>query len=43
MLAGCVGPTLLTIGGYKITAGSIITMPIKKKVIEELKNEKQND
>ena len=43
MLTGCIGPTLFQIGGYKVTTGSIVTMPIKKKVIEELKNEEQND
>lgn len=41
MLTGCIGPTLFQIGGYKVTTGSIITMPIKKKVIEEIK--KEND
>jgi len=41
MLTGCIGPTLFQIGGYKVTTGSIVTMPIKKKVIEELK--KEND
>ena len=37
MLTGCGGPTLFTIAGFEITAGSVLTMPIKKKVIEELK------
>lgn len=37
MLTGCGGPTLFTIGGFKITAGSIVTMPIKKEVIKEIK------
>ena len=37
MLTGCGGPTLFTIAGFEITAGSIITMPVKKKVIEEIK------
>ena len=40
-LSGCVGPTLLSIDGYKITVGSIVTMPIKKKVIEEIKKKEE--
>ena len=39
-LSGCIGPTLLSIGGYNITVGSIATIPIKKKVIEEIKKDK---
>jgi len=36
-LTSCaVGPTLFTIGGYNITLGSIISIPLKKKVAEEL-------
>ena len=37
MLTGCIGPTLFTIGGLEITAGSILSTPIKKKVIEQIK------
>jgi len=36
-LTNCaVGPTLFTIGGYNITLGSIVSIPLKKKVAEEL-------
>jgi len=40
MLTGCGGPTLFTIGGFKITAGSVVTMPIKKEIIKEITGEK---
>ncbi|SVC84073.1 uncharacterized protein METZ01_LOCUS336927 [marine metagenome] len=42
-LTSCaVGPTLFTIGGYNITLGSVVSIPIKKKVAEELNKEERN-
>jgi hypothetical protein len=39
VLTGC-GPTLFTIGGVvDVTAGQVISMPVKKKVIEDLKED----
>jgi hypothetical protein len=43
LLTSCVGPTLFTIGGYNITLGSVVTIPIKKKVVEELKEREYNE
>ena len=41
ILTAC-GPTLFTVGGIvNVTAGDIATVPIKKKIIEEIK-EKPN-
>ena len=41
LLTAC-GPTLFTVGGIvNVTAGDIATVPIKKKIIEEIK-EKPN-
>jgi hypothetical protein len=36
MLTSC-GPTLFSVGGIlNITAGDIVTIPLKKKIIEEV-------
>jgi hypothetical protein len=43
-LTNCVAtPTLFSIGSYNITLGSIVTIPIKKKIVEELINERNNN
>lgn len=37
LLSGC-GPTLFTVGGIvNVTAGDVATVPIKKKIIEDIK------
>lgn len=39
VLTGC-GPTLFTIGGVvDVTAGQVISMPVKKKVLDDLKED----
>tara|TARA_B100000809_G_C15030574_1_gene491804 strand:+ start:489 stop:647 length:159 start_codon:yes stop_codon:yes gene_type:complete len=35
VLTGC-GPTLFTIGGVDVTAGQVVSMPVKKKVLEDI-------
>jgi len=41
LLAGCLGPELFTIGGFKITAGTAITVPAKIEAYEKYKEEKE--
>jgi len=42
LLVSCIGPVLITFGGFKVTAGSVITMPSKIEAIEKYK-EKNNE
>ena len=41
LLAGCLGPELFTIGGFKVTAGTAITVPAKIEAYEKYKDEKE--
>jgi hypothetical protein len=41
LLAGCLGPELFTIGGFKVTAGTAITVPAKIEAYEKYKEEKE--
>jgi hypothetical protein len=43
LLAGCLGPALITIAGFKVTAGSVITVPSKIEAYEKYKEEKKNE
>ena len=43
ILAGCLGPALITIAGFKVTAGSVITVPSKIEAYEKYKEEKKNE
>ena len=43
LLAGCLGPALFTIAGFKITAGTAITVPSKIEAYEKYKEEKKNE
>lgn len=43
ILAGCLGPALFTIAGFKVTAGSVITVPAKIEAYEKYKEEKKNE
>jgi hypothetical protein len=38
-LAGCLGPALFTIAGFKITAGTAITVPAKIETYDKYKND----
>ena len=40
-LASCIGPELFTIGGIKVTAGTVITTPAKIEAYEKYKEEKE--
>jgi hypothetical protein len=39
-LTGCLGPELVTLGGFKVTAGTAITIPAKIEAYEKYKEEK---
>jgi hypothetical protein len=41
LLASCLGPELFTIGGFKVTAGTAITVPAKIEAYEKYKEEKE--
>jgi hypothetical protein len=42
-LAGCLGPALFTIAGFKITAGTAITVPAKIEAYEKYKEKKNEE
>jgi hypothetical protein len=41
LLTGCLGPELITISGFKVTAGTVITVPAKIEAYEKYKKEKK--
>jgi hypothetical protein len=43
ILGGCLGPALITIAGFKVTVGSVITAPSKIEAYEKYKEEKKNE
>jgi hypothetical protein len=43
LLTGCLGPALITIAGFKVTVGSVITAPSKIEAYEKYKEEKKNE
>jgi hypothetical protein len=43
ILAGCLGPALFTIAGFKITAGTAITVPSKIEAYDKYKEKKKNE
>jgi len=42
-LGSCIGPELFTIGGFKITAGTAITVPAKIEAYDKYKKENEKD
>jgi hypothetical protein len=42
-LAGCLGPAIVTIAGFKITAGTVITIPSKIEAYEKYKEKKNEE
>ena len=42
-LAGCLGPELITVAGFKVTAGTVITVPHKIEAYEKYKEEKKQE
>ena len=43
LLVSCIGPVLITFGGFKVTAGSVITVPSKIEAIEKYKEKKSEE
>jgi hypothetical protein len=43
ILAGCLGPALITIAGFKVTAGTAITVPSKIEAYEKYKEKKDEE
>jgi hypothetical protein len=41
LLVGCLGPELFTIGGFKVTVGTAVTVPAKIEAYEKYKEEKE--
>jgi hypothetical protein len=41
LLAGCLGPELITLGGIKVTAGTVITVPAKIEAYQKYKKEEE--
>jgi hypothetical protein len=41
LLAGCLGPELLHLGGIKVTAGTAITVPHKIEAYQKYKKERR--
>jgi len=42
-LAGCLGPALVTIAGFKVTAGTVITIPSKVEAYDKYKEKKNEE
>jgi len=43
VLVSCIGPALITIGGFKVTSGTVITIPSKIEVYDKYKEKKKNE
>jgi len=43
VLVSCIGPALITIGGFKVTTGTVITVPSKIEAIEKFKEKKNEE
>ena len=43
LLVSCIGPALITIGGFKVTAGTVITVPSKIEALEKYKEKKNEE
>ena len=43
LLVGCLGPELITVAGFKVTAGSVITVPHKIEAYEKYREEKKQE
>jgi hypothetical protein len=43
ILGGCLGPALITIAGFKVTAGTVITVPSKIEAFEKYKEKKNEE
>ena len=43
VLVSCIGPALITFGGFKITSGTVITVPSKIEAYEKYKEKKNEE
>ena len=43
LLVSCIGPALITIAGFKVTAGTVITVPSKIEAYEKYKEKKNEE
>ena len=43
LLVSCIGPALITIAGFKVTAGTVITVPSKIEALEKYKEKKNEE
>jgi hypothetical protein len=43
LLVSCIGPALITIAGFKVTAGTAITVPSKIEAYEKYKEKKNEE
>jgi hypothetical protein len=43
LLVGCIGPVLITFGGFKVTSGTVITIPSKIETYEKYKEKKNEE
>jgi hypothetical protein len=41
LLAGCLGPELITVAGFKVTAGTVVTVPHKIEAYQKYKKEEE--
>lgn len=43
VLVSCIGPVLITFGGFKVTSGTVITIPSKIEAFEKYKEKKNEE
>jgi hypothetical protein len=43
LLVSCIGPVLITLGGFKVTSGTVITIPSKIEAFEKYKEKKNEE
>jgi hypothetical protein len=43
VLVSCIGPVLITFGGFKVTSGTVITIPSKIEAYEKYKEKKNEE
>jgi hypothetical protein len=43
LLVSCIGPVLITFGGFKVTSGTVITIPSKIEAFEKYKEKKNEE
>jgi hypothetical protein len=43
LLVSCIGPVLITFGGFKVTSGTVITIPSKIEAYEKYKEKKNEE